>query len=32
VTPSFERRVRPLLARETFNIPAGQRLPQLGVR
>jgi putative glucoamylase/uncharacterized protein DUF3131 len=29
VTPQFERAVRPLLAQETFNIPAGQRLPQL---
>jgi hypothetical protein len=29
VTPQFERAVRPLLARETFNVPAGQRLPQL---
>jgi hypothetical protein len=30
VTPQFEHAVRPLLARETFNVPAGQRLPQLG--
>ncbi|MBL7257780.1 glucoamylase family protein [Paractinoplanes lichenicola] len=30
VTPRFERAVRPLLAQETFNVPAGQRLPQLG--
>ena len=30
VTPQFERAVRPLLARETFNVPAGQDLPQLG--
>jgi hypothetical protein len=30
VTPAFERAVRPLLAAETFNIPAHQRLPQLG--
>ncbi|GIM94871.1 glucoamylase family protein [Paractinoplanes toevensis] len=30
VTPQFERAVRPLLAQETFNVPAGQRLPQLG--
>ncbi|MEV0607451.1 glucoamylase family protein [Polymorphospora rubra] len=29
VTPQFERRIRPLLAQETFNVPAGQRLPQL---
>ncbi|MEV6302020.1 glucoamylase family protein [Actinoplanes sp. NPDC051861] len=29
VTPSFERAIRPLLAAETFNIPAGQKLPQL---
>jgi hypothetical protein len=29
VTPQFERAVRPLLAQETFNVPAGQRLPQL---
>ena len=29
VTPAFERVVRPLLARETFNVPAGQDLPQL---
>jgi hypothetical protein len=29
VTPSFERAVRPLLARETFNVPAHQSLPQL---
>ncbi|MDY7089999.1 MAG: glucoamylase family protein [Actinomycetota bacterium] len=32
VSPRFERAVRPLLARETFNVPAGQRLPQLGGR
>ena len=32
VTPRFEQAVRPLLARETFNVPAGQRLPQLGGR
>jgi hypothetical protein len=30
VTPQFERAVRPLLAAETFNVPARQRLPQLG--
>ena len=30
VTPQFERVVRPLLAAETFNVPAGQPLPQLG--
>jgi Putative glucoamylase/Protein of unknown function (DUF3131) len=30
VTPQFERAVRPLLAQETFNVPEGQRLPQLG--
>ncbi|WP_433359346.1 glucoamylase family protein [Actinoplanes sp. CA-142083] len=30
VTPSFERAVRPLLAAETFNVPARQPLPQLG--
>jgi hypothetical protein len=29
VTPAFERAVRPLLARETFNVPARQHLPQL---
>ncbi|MEU4238447.1 glucoamylase family protein [Actinoplanes sp. NPDC026619] len=29
VTPQFERAVRPLLAQETFNVPAHQRLPQL---
>jgi len=29
VTPRFERAVRPLLARETFNVPAHQDLPQL---
>ncbi|WP_306207519.1 glucoamylase family protein [Actinoplanes sp. RD1] len=29
VTPAFERRIRPLLAREEFNVPV-QRLPQLG--
>ena len=29
VTPSFEHAIRPLLAAETFNVPAGQRLPQL---
>jgi len=32
VTPQFERAIRPLLARETFNIPADQPLPQLGRR
>ncbi|WP_127500842.1 glucoamylase family protein [Actinoplanes solisilvae] len=32
VTPQFERKIRPLLAQETFNVPAGQRLPQLGGR
>jgi hypothetical protein len=31
VTPQFERAVRPLLARERFNVPAGQELPQLGL-
>jgi hypothetical protein len=30
LTPQFERAVRPLLAEETFNVPAGQDLPQLG--
>jgi hypothetical protein len=30
VDRSFEHRVRPLLAAETFNVPAGQKLPQLG--
>jgi hypothetical protein len=30
VTRDFERRIRPLLARETFNVPARQHLPQLG--
>ena len=30
VTRDFERAVRPLLARETFNVPARQHLPQLG--
>jgi hypothetical protein len=29
VTPGFEQRIRPLLARETFNVPAHQPLPQL---
>ncbi|WP_239163175.1 glucoamylase family protein [Paractinoplanes rishiriensis] len=29
VTPAFERAIRPLLAQETFNVPAGQPLPQL---
>ena len=29
VTPDFERRIRPLLAAETFNVPANQPLPQL---
>jgi hypothetical protein len=29
VTPQFERAVRPLLAAETFNIPACQDLPQV---
>ena len=29
VTPAFEHAVRPLLAQETFNVPAGQSLPQL---
>jgi len=32
VTPRFERAVRPLLAAETFNVPAGQKLPQLAGR
>jgi Putative glucoamylase/Protein of unknown function (DUF3131) len=32
VTPRFERAVRPLLAAETFNVPARQPLPQLGGR
>ncbi|MET0415715.1 MAG: glucoamylase family protein [Actinoplanes sp.] len=32
VTPRFEQTVRPLLARETFNVPARQHLPQLGTR
>jgi hypothetical protein len=32
VTPAFERAVRPLLAAETFNVPADQKLPQLGGR
>jgi hypothetical protein len=32
VTPQFERAVRPLLAAETFNVPARQPLPQLGGR
>jgi len=30
VTPPFENAIRPLLAQETFNVPAGQPLPQLG--
>jgi hypothetical protein len=30
VTPQFERALRPLMAREEFNVPAGQHLPQLG--
>ncbi|MEV6638360.1 glucoamylase family protein [Actinoplanes sp. NPDC051470] len=30
VDRSFERRIRPLLAAEAFNVPAGQKLPQLG--
>jgi hypothetical protein len=30
VTPQFEHAIRPLLAQETFNVPAGQPLPQLG--
>jgi hypothetical protein len=29
VTPRFERVLRPLMAAETFNVPAGQPLPQL---
>jgi hypothetical protein len=29
VTPQFEHAIRPLLAQETFNVPAGQPLPQL---
>lgn len=29
VTPEFEQRIRPLLAAETFNVPANQSLPQL---
>ncbi|MBY8870271.1 DUF3131 domain-containing protein [Micromonospora sp. PLK6-60] len=29
VSPQFERRIRPLIAKETFNVPAGQDLPQL---
>jgi hypothetical protein len=29
VTRDFEQRIRPLLQRETFNVPAHQRLPQL---
>jgi Putative glucoamylase/Protein of unknown function (DUF3131) len=29
VTPRFERAIRPLLAAETFNVPADQPLPQL---
>jgi hypothetical protein len=29
VTRDFEKRIRPLLSRETFNVPARQRLPQL---
>ena len=29
VTPQFERVLRPLMAAETFNVPAGQPLPQL---
>ena len=29
VTPQFEKRIRPLLAAETFNVPADQPLPQL---
>lgn len=29
VTPQFEQAVRPLLAQETFNVPAHQNLPQL---
>jgi hypothetical protein len=32
VTPQFERAVRPLLAAETFNVPARQPLPQLSGR
>ncbi|WP_232323412.1 glucoamylase family protein [Catenuloplanes japonicus] len=30
VTPGFARAIRPLLARETFHVPARQPLPQLG--
>jgi hypothetical protein len=30
VTPQFEHAIRPLLAQETFNVPADQPLPQLG--
>ena len=29
VSPQFERRIRPLIAKETFNVPAHQDLPQL---
>ena len=29
VTKDFERRIRPLIGQETFNVPAGQELPQL---
>ncbi|GAB3331801.1 hypothetical protein GCM10027452_05080 [Micromonospora halotolerans] len=29
VSPQFERRIRPLIAQETFNVPADQNLPQL---
>jgi hypothetical protein len=29
VSPQFERRIRPLIAKETFNVPARQDLPQL---
>ncbi|MFB9236524.1 DUF3131 domain-containing protein [Plantactinospora siamensis] len=30
VSPQFEHRIRPIIARETFNVPANQFLPQLG--
>ncbi|MFU8876186.1 glucoamylase family protein [Micromonospora sp. SL4-19] len=29
VSPEFERRIRPLIAQETLNVPANQDLPQL---
>ena len=32
VTRDFEQRIRPLLRQETFNVPAGQPLPQLTAR